>query len=251
MAKLLEIRDELLLRREHGLFDDFYWYISPHMWTSFVADSGSGVALASTTTNTGGVLSLTPGTTDNNECAVSTTNKPFLFLNERPLLFEAAIQYAEANTSAMNAFVGFSSVLGTANMLLDDGAGPAASFSGAGIFKVDGGTVWKFVTSLGTTQTITTSQHTAGGSAYQTLRVEVRQGSSGASGLEAIPWLGTGTPSGATTWQQMLDANNKPIKHAITYTSAVNMQAGVYVKEGSTSAETMLVDYIGAYQLRS
>lgn len=245
--KLLDIRDELFLRREFGFFDDFEWYVTAHRWTSLVADAGTAVAISAS--GFAGLLSLTSGTTDNNECAAATTNKPFLFAAEKPLLFETCLQYAEAATNAQNLFAGFSSAI-AANLLLDDGAGPAANMSAAGIFKVDGSTVWKFVTQTGTSQTVTASQHTAGGAAYQSLRVEIRQGSYGASGLEAVPYLGSGTPGGATQWTQMLDANGRPIKHPVTYTSAAAMAAGVYAKCGSTTAETTLVDYVGAYQLR-
>ena len=53
-----------------------------------------------------------------------------------------------------------------------------ASFSGAVIYKVDGGTVWKFVTSIGTTNTVSTSVTTAGGSAYQRLAIKIVPNSS-------------------------------------------------------------------------
>lgn len=252
--KLLEFPDALILRRVHGFFDDFEWYISPHRWTSLSADAGVTAPVeASTTTAIGGVLTMSTGATDNNEVAFATTNKVFLLANEKPLIFETCIQFTEANTDDANVCVGFSSVMNTANMLADDGAGPVTTFDGAVIYKVDSGangTKWQFCTSLGTAQTITTSQHTAGGSSFQTLRIEIRQGSSGSSGLEAVPFLGAGKPGAVTSWTQFLDANGKPIKHGLGYTSGVAMQAGNYLKAGGANSETLLTDYIAAYQLR-
>jgi hypothetical protein len=131
--------------------------------------------------------------------------------------------------------------MNTADMLQDSGAGPAASFSGAIIYKLAGQTLWSFRTSVGSTSVDTLSQHTAGGTASQVLRIEIRQGQAGAGGLEAVPFL---------NGQQMLDANNKPIKQIITYTSALAMQAGMYAKAGSGTSEVATMDYLTAYALR-
>jgi len=235
--KLLELPDALRLRRQCTLFDDFLWYISPHVWTSLATDGGTSVAAG--TSAAAGTVILTTGATDNNEAAIATTNKPYLFASEKTMRFEANSQYAEAATSACNMCAGFSSVMNTANMMLDDGAGPAASFSGAIIYKVDGGTVWRFRTSIGSTNIDTISQHTAGGSTAQVLSVEVRTGSYGY--VEAVPFL---------NGLQMLDANNKPIKHTFVTTSAAAMQAGVYVKAGGANSEVVTVDYLAVDILR-
>ena len=250
--KLLELMPSLALRREFGFFQDFLYYSSGGEFTSLASDAGiSAPALASGTAFTGGVLTqATASGTANTQLGVTTTNTPFLFLNERPLVFEICLQFTEANTNNAGIFAGFSSILNADNQLVNTTLLPASSFSGAGIFKCQGSNVWQFVTSVGSTQSITASQHTAGGSAYQTLRIEIRQGSAGASGLEAVPLLGAGTPGGATLWTEMKDTNNKPIKQYITYTSAANMYAGYQLKNGSTAQETLLVDYLAAYELR-
>ena len=239
--KLLELADGLRLRREYGMFEDFLWYISPHLWTSLAADAGV-TAPAVSASVAGGVVSMATGATDNNEVAVATTNKPFKFADDAPLVFEARTQFSEANTDDANVFLGFSSAL-AADQLVDNGAGPAANFSGIGVFKVDSGangTKWQFVTSIGTTQTITVSQHTAGGAAYQVLRVEAR--AVGSAYVECVPWL---------NGQQMLDANGRPIKHTVDSTSAAAMAAGAYLKAGGANSETLLTDYVAAYQLRT
>lgn len=242
MMKLLELPNEVLLRREHFLYDDFYWYVSPHLWTSFATDGGTSVA-QSDTPGAGGWVTLTTGATDNNEVAVATTKKPFLFADVAPCVFEVMIIYTEANTDDANIFAGFSSALGAADMMVDDGAGPKTNFSGAGIFKVDSGangTKWQFITSNATAQTTTVSQHVAGGATAQRLRIECRAIS--ATVIECVPFL-----NGA----QMLDANNRPIKHTVSASSAAAMNAGVYAKAGSANSETPSLDYLFAGQLRT
>lgn len=237
---LVDIHDNLKLRRTAELWDDFHWYISPHLWTSLASDSG--VTAPAATDASCGILSMATGATDNNEVDIATTKAIFLMAANKPMLAEAYIQYSEANTSAANVAFGFADSFG-ANLLVDDGAGPKTSFSGALIYKVDGGTAWKCVSSKSTTQTISTSTITAGGSSYQKLRIEIRPSQSG-SVAEVTFWVND---------QQLLDSavsKPTPIKHNVTYTSAAQMQLGLYIKAGSANSETLLCDYIGAELLR-
>jgi hypothetical protein len=189
----------------------------------------------------GGDVVLHTHGTDNNECAVATTNKPFKFADDKPIIFEALVQYTEANTDDANIFIGLSSVLGTADMMLDNGAGPAASFSGCGFYKVDGETAWRFVTSMGSTQTKSAlSSSTAGGSAAVQFTIRVNMLT--ATQAEVIPLI---------DGQPLLDATYlKPIKHYITLSSPAQMQAGVYAKAGGANSEDPHVDYIACYQKR-
>jgi hypothetical protein len=238
--KLLELMPDLRLRREFGRFDDFLNYASGQFWTSLTTDAGV-TAPAVQASGAGGILSIATGATANNQVAWATTAKPFLFAAEKPLVFEVRLQYAEANTSDAGVAVGFGSAIGAETFLLDTTLLPAASFSGAIIYKSKGQTQWSFRTSVGATNTDTQSQHTAGGSAYHVLRIEVRLGSTGV--LEAVPFF---------DGQPMLDTSAvpRPIKHRIDYTSAAAMQAGAFLKAGGSNSETLLADYAAAYQLR-
>lgn len=221
-----------------GFFDDFHWFISPHLWTNLAADGGVTAFAAGDTA--GGAIAGATAATDNNEIAVATTKKPFLFADNKPAFFEGQLQYAEANTDDANVCAGFSSVMNSANMLLDDGAGPAASFSGAIIYKLDGGTVWRCRSSNGTTYTDNVTAVTAGGAAAQRLRVEVADY--------------TGTACQITYFVdgvQLRDATtNLPIVHTVLYAGAAQMQAGVYAKAGGATSEAPAIDYLAAYQAR-
>lgn len=236
----LDLPQSIKDRDWFGITDDFDWYISPHRWTKLVADTTPTVSIVAG--GNGGVLQLYTDATNNNECASYLTNEVFKFLASQPLICEAAMQFTEAATSAMNCFMGWTSLLSSTwvNAMVDDGAGMATNFSGATIFKVDGGTVWKFCTSNATTQTISTSVVTAGGSTYQRLRIVAKPVT--ATQVELAPFC---------NGVQLIDSNNKPIKHTLTLTSAAAMGFGVYAKAGSGSAETLLVDKVDAYQQRA
>lgn len=204
---------------------------------SVLTDHGN----ASISDAAGGVLSITPSDAtagDNDEAYVMLAQETFLLAASKPLLFEAYVQFSEANTDDANILAGFMDAVG-ANALVDNGAGPKTTFSGAVLCKVDGGTKWVFVTSVSTTQTSTTSTTTAGGSSYQRLRIEITPISS--TEAEARPFV---------DGVQLLQTNGIPIMHRITYTGATEMQAAVGVKNGGTNAETLLVDYLAAFQLR-
>lgn len=236
--KLVELFDQMRLRRQFGFFDDFEWYISPHRWTSTLTDSGS----ATITTDPCGVLAVAPsdGTVaDNDEGYVLTTNSPFKFQNEKPLLGASRLQFTEANADDANVMFGFMNAV-AANAIVDDGAGPKASFSGAVIYKVDGGTVWRCRSSVGTGYIDSISTTTAGGASYQDLRIE-------------------GTPVNSTQIELtyfvnnavLLDSTwNKPIKHLLTYTGAAAMMLFSGVKNGGANLETLNIDYMAAAHLR-
>lgn len=235
--KILDLPQDVKERRMYGFFDDFEWYISPHRWTALAADAGSSVAVGAGAA--GGAVVLTTGATDNNEAAVATTNTPFKMADDKPLLFESRLQFTEANTDDANVFAGFASGLNTADHLLDNGAGPKASFSGAGVYKVDGETVWRCVSSKGSSQTITQSTKSAGGAAAQTLRTEIQT-------IDPV--------SAEVTFyvddEPLKDSSGTVIKHSVAFSAAAAMQAGVSVKAGGANSEVVTVDYVAAYQLR-
>lgn len=236
---LVDIHDALEKRRTFGVFDDFEWFISPHRWTSVLTDSGT----AAVGDASKGILVLTPsdGTVaDNDEAYVRTTNEVLLIAENKPIVVEGKIQFTETAAGVYNAFVGCLDAIG-ADTLVDNGAGMKTTFSGAAIYKVDGGTVWKCISSKSTTQTISTSTTSAGGSSYQTLRVEIRPVSS--------------TVAEVTFWvddQQLIDStSNKPIKHTMNFTSATEMHVGAGCKLGAgTNNDVLNIDYLAWEMLR-
>jgi hypothetical protein len=226
------------LSQVFGRLDHFASYASGGEWTTVATDSGS----ATVGDAANGELSLAPsdGTVaDNDELYVKATNETLLFAANRAISFASLVKWTEGNVDDLNVAVGFMNAV-AADSILDNGGGPKASFSGAVFYKVDGGTVWRCRSSLGTTFTDSITNITAGGSAYQLLEIEFRAID---TALGEISFLIDG--------QVVRDTNNYPIKHQITYTSATEMQAFVGAKNGAaTTVESLKVDAIAYWQNR-
>ena len=222
--------------RQFEVFDDFVWYISPHLWTALAADASSAVAIDAD--GVGGVVTISTAATDNNEAALFTTNELFLFAAGKPLIGEARIKFSDVNTDDGNVAFGFADAAG-ANLLGDDGAGDAINSSGALIFKVKNETTWRAAVEINGTVKETASTTTAGGSAYQTLRIV------------ALPVDGTNLEvTYFCDGEPLRDSNGKAIKHTIAYASATEMDFGVYAKTGHATDLVVSVDYVFAAQLR-
>lgn len=223
---------------QYGFYDDFEWFVTAHRFTSVITDLGS----ASVGDSAGGILALVASdgaVADNDETYIRSTAEIFKFGVERVIFGECRLQYTEANTDDANVFFGFADAI-AADTLVDNGAGMKASFSGACIYKVDGGTVWRVVTSNGATQTISTSTRTAGGASYQTLRIVMKEVDG--TNMEVTFYVDN---------LPLVDATSRrPIKHNVAIASATEMHVGAGVKNGFTNLETLNIDYIAAYQTR-
>ncbi len=242
MTKLLELPDFLRLRRQHGFWDHFTGGdvkvgdgSTDIIQYTITADAGGAQGLD--VDGVGGIYSIATDGDDNDEAYIE-TRELVKFAAGKPFIFEALVQYAEANTDDANVVVGVVDAPG-ANTLADNGGGAAINDSGALIYKVDGGTVWRFKTNLGGgTATDSVSQTTAGGAAYQTLRIEARDVN--ATDIELVPFV---------DGVQLKDSNDKPIKHTVTLGTATEMALVAGAKAGGANAETLLIDYWGYEQL--
>jgi hypothetical protein len=231
----------LLTRNQFSIADDFTRDVDSADWATTLTDSGT----ASVGDAAGGILAIvaSDGTVaDNDEAYVESANEVLKFAADKPALFEARVQFTEANTDDANILVGLMDAVG-ANALVDDGAGPKSSYSGAVFFKVDGGTVWQTETSNSTTQTTTelTAANvnnlakravTAGGAAYQTLRIEY------------MPYSAT------NAYVSFFVDGVLVAQHDYIFTSATEMQIVFGVKNGSANNETLSVDYVSCTQSR-
>lgn len=233
-------------KRDFEIFNDFPNFATgTDGWSSLAADASATVAVNDARR---GIITLTTGATDNNECDVRTTTELFLMLAGKPCWCEFLAQYAEANTDDANICFGFSDLI-AANMLIDDGGGVVASMDGALIYKLDGGTVWRCHSSNGATRTDNITAITAGGTTggyygnddgYHMFRIEIADY--------------TSTSNQVTFWydgSQLRDSTtNLPIVHTVLVASATEMEVGAYVKAGGANSEVVLIDYIGAGQVR-
>lgn len=242
--KMLEIPPVAdLLRLYHGFYDDFHYFVTTDLWTSVLTDTGTATVSDG---GVGGILAITPsdGTVaDNDEAYVSQTKETFIVAANKPIIVEALVQFTEGNTDDVNIMFGIKDAW-AADTLLDNGGGPAASYSGAVFFKEDGQTVWSVENSVAGTQKTTqlTAANsldglakTAGTAAlYQRLTIELRPHS--ATLMDVLFWI-----------DGILVAKHKDQ----VFTSFTDAEVGFGIKNGGiTVVETLNVDYVFAYQKR-
>lgn len=220
-----------------GWIDDFAYFVDSDFWTSLAADGGS-TAFAEGDAEHGRLQGAT-GATDNNEILLRSTNELALFQADGAFIYEARIQFTEANTDDANVAVGLADNAG-ANLLSDDGGGDNINSSGVLIFKIDGGTTWRCACENNATIVETASVQTAGGADYQVLTIVGKAISS--NDYEFTYFL---------DHKPLTDSNNRKILHTLNYSSATDMRivAG-YVKAGSANSETLNLDYCAFGQRR-
>ena len=214
-------------------YDDFHRLDTSANYQE-TSDGTPGFAVTDSDVLSGGWLEIKtqPSTPlNNNEVYVSTVKQTWVFLDGKKLWFEVGINLAEANVDDANIIVGLSDTVG-ANFLVDDGAGPATSYDGAVLFKVDGGTVWQVQTSSGASQATDNSAGSFTSGANQVLGFYF----DGTTTTSTIEFFVNGTTQGAQN---------------ITLSGLEAMHIVFGVKCGAdTQIETLNVDYVKVCQLR-
>lgn len=246
------------LRRGYYFHDDFEYFASGNQWTDQLTNSSAPVV---STGLEDGVLVMTNTTATNDAAFIYTTTKNYLWAatslpggTAQPCagithMCECLIQFTEANTNNANIWFGFSS-LQTVAQLVNASAGPAVSFTGAGIYKQGGSLGWKTISSQSTTQNLNTAANfaTAGQTGYQRLRVQVEIINAVA---EITYWIDQGSGMVQCTTSTGRPGQNY-IKDYITLSSPAAMAFGIGVKTGATgTAEVLNVDYMAAWKIRS
>lgn len=216
------------------LFDDFFGLesdtISP--WEVTATDSGT-TAIAD---EAGSALTIQPsdGTVaDNDEIYVASRSEAFKFLDDKPLYLKARVKLTEANTDDANMVIGFMDAV-AANSIVDDGAGPKASYSGAVFYKVDGSNALAAEVSIGSTQT-----------AVSLTATTVTSGTYFVYEIEVIP-----TAANTATINFYVDGTLIGTASSFDYTSATDMQAVIGLKNGGANNEQIDIDYILVSQVR-
>ncbi len=218
-----------------SIFDDFVSEaLASLTYTTTATDSGT----ATVGDEVGGVITLAPsdGTVaDNDEIYLTTINEVFLCGAGCDIEAAARIKFSEANTDDANVFFGFASAAAAANFLVDDGGGPRTSGNVIGIYKIDGGTVWRCVTRWGSTTSVTdsVSTATAGGTAWQRLGVSIKDG--GSVGSQTVVFTLDG--------QALKDSTTgADIIHSFPTASATEMQLVLAAKNGGANNEAIKMD---------
>lgn len=213
--------------------DDFF-LLDTTKWSS-VDDGGTGTNTANAAV--GGTVSIVTAGADNDyHFMKESAAGHFKIATGHPLYTKARFWLTEANTSAANFVIGLSSVVDS-TLLGDDGAGPPASYSGALIYKVDGTMSLVFETSNAGVQTTSTLGTFTSGHVYR-------------ASIVIGPNDGTTALAVAEVYDETAGVKYTSPTHKIAIASIAAMSAVYGVKAGSTSAETLTLDYIGVCQKR-
>lgn len=234
MANLLTLPDwATKIHLAYGFVDDFDKEDTAR-WTTTATDSGTSTQTAAA----GGTIILAPsdGTVADNDEIYLLSSEFLLHAASKPIVVEARLKFTEANTDDANVAFGFMNAV-AANSILDDGAGPAASYYGAVFYKVDGGTVWLCENSLGATQKTTTTSTTASGGSYQILRIEWRP-------------YGDGTNVSKGDYVFYVDGVEVAKHKDQGLGTPTEMSVFVGAKNGGANNESIVIDYISAFQAR-
>ncbi len=255
MTTLLRHHPSFENRDVHGFDDDFdngliegqssagtATDIGHPPWTETGDAGGETISLD----GVGGQITLNPDADNNDEWYFFRTRETFLFADKKPLRWECRLKFDEIDTSAVNILVGVMDTV-AADSLLDDGAGPSASYSGLVIFKEDGQTAWSLENSLAGTQVTTRSDQAAASSSFFTLAAQFDPFSSTQGNCTGFIQTGSGNE-----FVQFRDTTNwaRDISHTITYTSATEMAFVIGLKNGTGNAILATIDRAACYQVR-
>ncbi|MCK9356393.1 MAG: hypothetical protein M0R22_04485 [Dehalococcoidia bacterium] len=184
-----------------------------------------------------GILTITPSDAsagDNDEIYLCTDTEVVKYAAGKSFMGEANIQFTSASTT--NVCFGFTDGV-AADLLVDEGAGPKAGGDYVLIWTKDGGTQWYCGVNSNATETPTaftlgSPLVTAGSSSYQKLTVACEC-------LSSTRAKATFKVDGVCIGE--VD---------FVYSSATEMQMVLGAKNGTTSAVSLLSDYIGYESVR-
>lgn len=214
-------------------FDDCF-NLDTVKWAA-VNDGATGTNTANAVV--GGEISVVTAGADNDyHFLKETAAGHFKLVAGKPIWFAARVTLTQAATNAANFVFGISSVVDN-TLMGDNGAGPPASYSGALFYMVDGSLALNFETSNGSAQVSQSLITTTSGRVYQ---VGFHADSGDGTTALVTPWVYDETAGTRTV--------GTPHKLALASLAAGSVVFGV--KAGSTSAETLKVDYIRACQKR-
>lgn len=222
--------DSVLLQT-HGFEDDFHATLSGFTNSGTVAHVGEA----------GGVITLTTGTTANNEAFRHETAKTFLLAAGKPLRFRARVSFVDASTTTGALFVGISSEAGAALVANGGAAMKAGAQTTLGFAKFTGQSTWTCYSKVNATdQSDVLSEANKGNLSgrAQTL------GSYQVLGIDFLP----DSPTTALATYTIDDI--EVCKHRISLASAAIAAPILFVKTTTTDAQVLRADLWSAFQNR-
>lgn len=224
MASLMpDILDRSLYVEVHDDFTALNTAATNGQWGA-VSDGATGT-LALNTGTVGGWINIPSAGADNDYHILALNAKVFKFAASKPLWFDCSLTLTEAATNAANWVCGLSTIT-TSGFLAADGGGPPGTYDGAVFFKVDGTMSIQFETSAATAQVTNATVATFTSATNYRLSFHFDPG------------------DGTTGYITPFVNGVAYAQHKIALASLGAMFLIFGVKAGSSSAETLNVDYI-------
>jgi hypothetical protein len=213
--------------------DDFFannWTAANDIW-QVVKGTGGALVLAN---KAGGWVNIPTAASNHDYVAFFTQEPIFKFASNMLLSWEVMLNITEANTNTASWFCGFTSV--TTTGFISNAGIPPASFSGAVIYKTEGGLTVNAMTSNTTTQ-----------NSASTITSEV----SGTTLIVGMSLNPNDNVTGIVTYYVSTVASNVRTFVTsgtlnLTLASLSNMYFGFGINTASANAETLTVDYAQA-----
>jgi hypothetical protein len=249
MSFLLRDFEAFLKNDSYTTWSDFDHYVTADSFTTVASNSGT-VAVADGTPSFVRITPSDGSVADNDESYMKGTTEIYKFATGKPFFMAAKVRPWSTTLLETNLIVGIKDAV-AADTLVDTGGGPPSSYSGAVFYKVDGGTKWVCESSIATTQTTVTSDHTVGNNSWDILAIEVLPISSTESEVHFFSG-DVGTAGDYKLTEVGLDNDGtKFFVQTITHTSATEMQLCFGVKNGAATNTNLLdVDWCVATQKR-
>lgn len=243
MTVLANMPDELhLINQTYYIKEQWLDYVDGTMWTAG-GDAGGSAAISDSSPPT---MVITTDGDDEDEYFLKSDIEAFKFASNKQCGVSITCTFTEADTDKANIFVGAVDAV-AADLMVDAGAGPKTTASAMGFEKRDGETVWRAFSSVGTTQTSTKLD-----ADNKNNLTGVAQTAGGATYKRMICIFTSITATDGYIDFFIDDSNGKPVhvaKHKnIDYSSATDMEVGLYAKAGSANAEALNVRPVGVWQ---
>jgi hypothetical protein len=206
---------------------------------NYTATKGTGGSLTQTAT-LGGWASIPTAASANDYQVLSPPGATFSLKAGTPIVFEAAVNVTEAATNKASWFVGLTSVL-TTGFLANTGL-PPASYSGAVFYKAQSTMLLKAQTSNGSTQKTSATLATVVSAQTYLLGMYIDP----KDGVTAQVTIYVSTISGSPAARSFVTSTTLSLP--VASLAAMNFAFGV--RAGSSSAETVTVDFFRIVQAR-
>lgn len=188
-------------------------------------DAGAEVGTTLVADQAGGILSIGTDGDAEDAATVSSLHENWKFQTDKKLYFECKLVVTEAATNVANWAVGLSD-LATVDLIQDGTAGPAASYDGAIIFKIDSTMKIQFETSNAGTQVT---------------NADVEDFVSGTSYVVGFFYdYNDGVTAKVTPYVDGVAGTT----HDLVISGLEEMHIVLSVKNGGTAEESMEVDYV-------